>query len=101
MGGRRQVRIVLVDGPRVGAAVSIPLIVLMLVAMFTVYLRYGFSAINTIGLTADGPNCGPSGYEVNLRNIASLLALLLTGTVPVSIERLLARRKGKLTTSPA
>src|SRR6516225_11000598 len=34
------------------AAVSVPLIVMMLVAMFTVHLRYGFSAINTIGLTA-------------------------------------------------
>jgi len=48
------------------AAVSIPLIVMMLVAMFTVHLRYGFSAINTIGLTADGPQFGPPGYEVNL-----------------------------------
>ena len=28
------------------AAVSVPLIVIMLVAMFTVHLRYGFSAIN-------------------------------------------------------
>src|SRR5262245_18845926 len=37
------------------AIMSIPLIVMMLVAMFTVHLRYGFSAINTIGLTADGP----------------------------------------------
>jgi putative oxidoreductase len=46
------------------AAVSVPLIVLMLVAMFTVHLRYGFSAINTIGLTADGPQFGPPGYEV-------------------------------------
>jgi putative oxidoreductase len=41
------------------AAVSVPLIVMMLVAMFTVHLRYGFSAINTIGLTADGPQFGP------------------------------------------
>src|SRR5262249_8183500 len=48
------------------AAVSIPLIVLMLVAMFTIHLRYGFSAINTIGLTADGPQFGPPGYEINL-----------------------------------
>src|SRR5262245_46650241 len=46
------------------AAVSIPLIVMMLVAMFTVHLRYGFSAINTIGLTADGPQFGPPGFEV-------------------------------------
>jgi uncharacterized membrane protein YphA (DoxX/SURF4 family) len=32
--------------------VSIPLIVMMLVAMFTVHLKYGFSSINTIELTA-------------------------------------------------
>src|SRR5262245_34881806 len=49
-----------------------PLIVMMLVAMFTVHLRYGFSAINTIGLTADGPQFGPPGYEVNLLYIAGL-----------------------------
>ena len=41
------------------AAVSVPLIVMMLVAMFTVHLRFGFSAINTIRLTADGPQFGP------------------------------------------
>lgn len=75
------------------AAVSIPLIVLMLVAMFTVHLRYGFSAINTIGLTADGPQFGPPGYEVNLLYIAGLLALILGGAGPLSIDRLLARRK--------
>jgi putative oxidoreductase len=75
------------------AVVSIPLIVMMFVAMFTVHLRYGFSAINTIGLTADGPQFGPPGYEVNLLYIAGLLALLLRGAGPFSIDRLLARRK--------
>ena len=75
------------------AAVSIPLIVMMLVAMFTVHLRYGFSAINTIGVTAEGPQFGPPGYEVNLLYIASLLALILGGAGPFSIDRLLARRK--------
>ena len=75
------------------AAVSIPLIVMMLVAMFTVHLRYGFSAINTIGLTADGPQFGPPGYEVNLLYIAGLLALILGGAGPLSIDRLLARGK--------
>ena len=64
------------------AVVSIPLIVMMLVAMFTVHLRYGFSAINTIGLTADGPQFGPPGYEVNLLYIAGLLALILGGAGP-------------------
>src|SRR5262245_24734203 len=75
------------------AAVSIPLIVMMLVAMFTVHLRYGFSAINTIGLTADGPQFGPPGYEVNLLYLAGLLALILQGAGPFSIDQLLARSK--------
>jgi putative oxidoreductase len=74
------------------AVASIPLIVMMFVAMFTVHLRYGFSAINTIGLTADGPQFGPPGYEVNLLYIAGLLALILGGAGAFSIDRLLARR---------
>jgi putative oxidoreductase len=76
--------------------VSVPLIVMMLVAMFTVHLRYGFSAINTIGLTPDGPQFGPPGYEVNLLYIAGLLVLILGGAGAWSIDRLLARRKNVL-----
>jgi putative oxidoreductase len=83
------------------AVVSVPLIIMMLVAMFTVHLRYGFSAINTIGLTADGPQFGPPGYEVNLLYIAGLLALILGGAGPCSIDRLLARRKGDPAASPS
>ena len=75
------------------AVVSVPLIVMMLVAMFTVHLRYGFSAINTIGLTADGPQFSPPGYEVNLLYIAGLLALILGGAGPLSIDGLLPPRK--------
>src|SRR6478752_3235638 len=72
--------------------VSIPLIVMMLVAMFTVHLRYGFSSVNTIGLTADGPKFGPPGYEVNLLYIASLISLILGGAGAMSVDRLLSRR---------
>src|SRR5262245_5816703 len=72
------------------AVVSVPLIAMMLVAMFTVHLRYGFSAINTIGLTADGPQFGPPGYEVNLLYIAGLVALILGGAGPLSIDGLLS-----------
>src|SRR5262249_52312803 len=84
-----------------GAVVSVPLIVMMLVAMFTVHLRYGFSAINTIGLTADGPQFGPPGFEVNLLYIAGLLALILGGAGPLSTDRLLARRKREPTAVPS
>src|SRR6516165_238820 len=83
------------------AVVSIPLIIMMLVAMLTVHLRYGFSAINTIGLTADGPQFGPPGYEVNLLYVAGLLALILAGAGPWSVDRLLARRKREPAASPS
>ena len=79
--------------------VSVPLIVMMLVAMFTVHLKYGFSSINTIGLTQDGPRFGPPGYEVNLLYIAGLLSLILGGAGALSIDRLLAR-KGRLSERP-
>jgi putative oxidoreductase len=42
------------------------LIVMLIVARFTVHLRYGFSAINTVGLTANGPQFGRLRNEVNL-----------------------------------
>jgi putative oxidoreductase len=83
------------------SVVSVPLIVMMLVAMFTVHLRYGFSAINTIGLTADGPRFSPPGYEVNLLYIAGLLALILAGAGPFSIAGLLARRQREPAASPS
>jgi putative oxidoreductase len=82
-------------------AVSVPLIVMMLVAMFTVHLRYGFSAVNTIGLTTDGPQFGPPGYEVNLLYIAGLLALILGGAGLFSIDRLLARRNREPAAAPS
>jgi len=69
------------------AVVSIPLIVSMLVAMLTVQLRYGFSSVNTIGLTPSGPVFGPPGYEINLLYIASLVALALLGAGPWSAAR--------------
>ena len=73
--------------------VSVPLIVMMLVAMFTVHLKYGFSSINTIGLTQNGPQFGPPGYEVNLLYIAGLLSLILGGAGALSIDRLLSRKE--------
>jgi putative oxidoreductase len=57
----------------------------MLVAMFTVHLRYGFSSVNTIGLTATGPVFGPPGYEIDLLYVASLVALALLGPGPLSV----------------
>ena len=75
------------------ALVSIPLIFSMLGAMFTVNIKYGFSAVNTIGLTPEGPQLGPPGYEINLLYIAGLVALILGGAGPLSIDALRSRHR--------
>lgn len=72
---------------------SVPLMISMFTAMITVNLRYGFSAIKTIGLTATGPVFGPPGYEINLLYIGGLFVLILTGAGPLSVDQLLRRRK--------
>jgi putative oxidoreductase len=74
--------------------VSVPLIIMMLVAMFTVHLKYGFSSVNTIGLTEEGPRFGPPGYEVNLLYIAGLVSLIFGGSGALSIDRLLSGKGG-------
>lgn len=74
------------------ALVSIPLIVSLVVAMVTVHLRFGFSSINTIGLTAAGPVFGPPGYEIDLLYMASLIALVRLGPGPLSVGRWLRDR---------
>ena len=73
--------------------VSVPLILSMLGAMFTVNIKYGFSAVNTIGLTPQGPLLGPPGYEINLLYIAALVALILGGAGPLSIDARRSRRR--------
>ncbi len=75
------------------AIVSIPLVITMLVAMFTVHLPYGFSSIKLMGMTESGPQFGTPGYELILLYIAGLLTLVLGGTGPLSIDRMLERRR--------
>jgi putative oxidoreductase len=73
----------------VGAFVAIacvPLAITMLVAMLTIHVHFGFSAVNTIGLTAAGPQFGPPGYEINLVYIAALAALALSRPTPLSVD---------------
>jgi len=72
--------------------VSVPLAISMLVAMLKIHVHYGFSSINTIGLTPSGPAFGPPGYEVNLLYIAGLLVLCLCEPDPLSVDRWLTRR---------
>jgi putative oxidoreductase len=45
---------------------AIPMAILLIVAIFTVHLRFGFSSIKLLAVTASGPQLGPPGYETNL-----------------------------------
>lgn len=82
------------------AIVSIPLIASMLVAMFALHLRYGFSSVNTVGLTPTGPVFGPPGYEINLLYIAALLLLALMGPGALSLGVWLAKQRRAAPTWP-
>ena len=71
---------------------SIPMAAVLLVAMVTVHLPYGFSSIKLTAVTAQGPQFGPPGYEVVLLYLACLAALVLGGAGPLSFDGLRTRR---------
>jgi putative oxidoreductase len=67
---------------------SVPMAMLLLVAIFTVHLHNGFSSVKLIAVTAGGPQFGPVGYEVSLLYLACLAALVLGGAGPISLDAL-------------
>src|SRR6476620_9703863 len=73
--------------------ISLPLTVILLVAVITVHLPYGFTSIKLRAVTAAGPQFGPPGYETNLLYIACLAALVFAGSGPFAIDSLLAKRR--------
>src|SRR5262245_49416563 len=72
---------------------SVPMAILLLVAVFTVHLHNGFSSIKLIAVTASGPQFGPVGYEVNVLYLACLAALVLGGAGPFALAAYLHSRK--------
>jgi len=74
--------------------VSAPMIAVLLVAMFTVHLPFGFTSIKLLAVTADGPKFGPPGYETNLLYLACLATLLLAGSGPLAVDNWIATRIG-------
>ena len=72
---------------------SIPMAAVLLVAIFTVHLPYGFSSIKLQAVTAAGAQFGPPGFETDLLYLACLATLVLGGSGPLSVDGLLARRR--------
>jgi putative oxidoreductase len=72
---------------------SVPMAVVLLVAIFSVHLPYGFSSIKLQAVTAAGARFGQPGYETDLLYLAGLAALVLGGSGPWALDRLFARRR--------
>lgn len=72
---------------------SLPMAAILLVAMFTVHLPYGFSSIKIISVTSGRAQFGPPGYECDLLYLACLAVLVLGGSGPLAIDRYLWRNK--------
>jgi putative oxidoreductase len=68
---------------------SVPMTVVLLVAIFTVHLPYGFSSIKLQAVTSAGAQFGPPGYECDLLYIAALAALVMAGSGPFSLDRVI------------
>jgi putative oxidoreductase len=72
--------------------ISLPMAGLLLVAIFTVHLPYGFSSIKLMSVTSGRAQFGPPGYECDLLYLACLAALVLGGSGPMSIDGYLKRK---------
>jgi len=66
--------------------VSLPLAAVLVVAMSTVHLPYGFSSIKLLSVTSGRAQFGPPGYELDLLYFACLVALALGGSGPMAID---------------
>jgi putative oxidoreductase len=66
--------------------VSVPMIAVLLVAIFTVHLPNGFSSIKLQSYDAAGAHFGQPGYETDLLYVAGLLALSIAGAGPLSVD---------------
>lgn len=73
---------------------AIPMLTVLLVAVFTVHLPNGFSSIKLQSFDGTGAHFGQPGYETDLLYAAGLIALCLGGAGVLSVDETL-RRRGK------
>ena len=66
--------------------VTIPAIILLAVAIFTVHLPYGFSSIKLLNVNNGRAQFGPPGYECDLLYIACIVTLALIGPTRWSVD---------------
>jgi putative oxidoreductase len=71
--------------------ISIPMAIVLIVAIITVHWPYGFSSIKLQAITPHGAHFGEPGYETDLLYLACIIALVLGGAGPYAIDNWLRR----------
>ena len=74
---------------------ALPMAIVLLTAMFTVHLRYGFFSVKLVEVSPTGIKFGTVGYELTLLYLAGLAALVLGGPGAFSVDRWRARRRDR------
>jgi putative oxidoreductase len=69
---------------------TVPMVIVLLTAIFTVHLPNGFSSIKLQAYDAAGAHFGPPGYETDLLYVACLVALCIGGAGALSVDRYLS-----------
>ncbi len=72
---------------------SIPTALVLLVAMVSIHLPYGFSSVKLLSVSTSGARFGPVGYELDLLYLAALLILALQGPGLLSVDEV--RHRGQ------
>ena len=72
---------------------SIPMAIVLLVAIFTVHLPNGLSSIKLQSVTDAGAHFGQPGYETDLLYLAALIALVILGSGPFAVDRWLLKKR--------
>jgi putative oxidoreductase len=72
---------------------TLPMLIVLVIAIVTVHLPNGFSSIKLQSFDAAGAHFGQPGYETDLLYIAGLVALSIGGAGPLSVDRFLRRRR--------
>jgi putative oxidoreductase len=66
--------------------VSVPLGAILLVAIFGVHLRYGYSSVRLRALSGAGAEFGPIGYELDLLYLAGLATVAWSRSSRLSVD---------------
>ena len=72
---------------------AVPMAIVLVTALLTIHLPYGFFSVKLVEVSATGTKFGPVGYEVILLYLADLAALVAGGAGPLSIDELRRRHE--------